>query len=319
MNPFRLLVAGVVLLLGRGRRRRGREVPPKPQPTGGPGSEALVLLLLGAVSLAALAFGVVYFTNASTPLLGLTLGLAFVFAAAASIVFAKRLLPEEEYVKPRPELGNEEAVAEVDEVVAESGRGVSRKRLLLTAAGGAGAVLGAATLLPALSLGPSAGGAFVRSAWRRGKRLVDEHDQPLVADEIALGSFRTAFPEGVNKDDLASPLVVVRIPENELRLPHERSGWAPRGIIAYSKICTHAACAVALFRYPSYRPREPGPALVCPCHYSTFDVARGGEVIFGPAGRALPQLPLEIDADGNLVAGGDFSGRVGPSWLKVRR
>jgi ubiquinol-cytochrome c reductase iron-sulfur subunit len=319
MNPFRLLVAGLALLLGRGRRKREREVLPAPKPAGGARSELAVFMLLGGVSLAAVAFGVVYFTSASTPLLGLTLGLAFVFAAAASIVFAKRLLPEEEVVKHRPELGNEQAIEEALDAVEEGGRQLSRKRLLLTAAGGAGAALGAAAILPALSLGPSAGSAFSRSPWRRGSRLVDEHDHPLVADEISVGSFRTAFPEGVDKDDLASPVVVVRIPENELDLPHERSGWAPRGIVAYSKVCTHAACAVALFRYPSYNQREPGPALVCPCHYSTFDVARGGLVTFGPAGRALPQLPLEIDPEGKLVAGGGFSGRVGPSWLKVRK
>jgi ubiquinol-cytochrome c reductase iron-sulfur subunit len=318
VNPFRLLVAGIVLLLGRGKRRRDRQVLPMPEPQGGARAEAAVFALLGAVSLAALGFAVVYFTSADTRLLGLALGLAFLFAAAAAIVFAKRLLPEEELVKPRPELGDEHATEEVLGIVEEGGRPVSRKRLLLTAAGGAGAALGAAAILPALSLGPSAGPALSRSPWRRGRRLVDEHDHPIVADEIALGSFRTAFPEGADKEDMASPVVVVRIPEKDLELPHGRSSWAPRGILAYSKICTHAACAVALFRYPTYHPREPGPALICPCHYSTFDVARGAEVVFGPAGRPLPQLPLEIDGDGTLVAGGGFSDRVGPSWLKVR-
>jgi ubiquinol-cytochrome c reductase iron-sulfur subunit len=57
---------------------------------------------------------------------------------------------------------------------------------------------------------------------------------------------------------------------------------------------------------------------VCPCHYSTFDPARGGEVIFGPAGRPLPQLPLVIDGRGELRAGGGYSGPVGPAWSGVR-
>jgi ubiquinol-cytochrome c reductase iron-sulfur subunit len=57
-----------------------------------------------------------------------------------------------------------------------------------------------------------------------------------------------------------------------------------------------------------------GPALVCPCHYSTFDVLDGGSVEFGPAGRSLPQLPLQIDAAGVLLAAGPMSGPVGPSW-----
>ena len=67
------------------------------------------------------------------------------------------------------------------------------------------------------------------------------------------------------------------------------------------------------------RPTEPRPALVCPCHYSTFDPADGGSVLFGPAGRPLPQLPLTIAADHTLRAAGDFSGPPGPSWWGVRK
>jgi ubiquinol-cytochrome c reductase iron-sulfur subunit len=88
--------------------------------------------------------------------------------------------------------------------------------------------------------------------------------------------------------------------------------------VAYSKICTHAGCAIALYRKPTFPVVEPRPALVCPCHYSTFDPARAGEVLFGPAGRPLPQLPLLIDASRDLRAAGNFSGPVGPSWWGVR-
>ena len=49
-----------------------------------------------------------------------------------------------------------------------------------------------------------------------------------------------------------------------------------------------------------------------------FDPADGGKVLFGPAGRDLPQLPLAIDRAGNLRAAGNFSGPVGPSWWGVR-
>jgi len=111
----------------------------------------------------------------------------------------------------------------------------------------------------------------------------------------------------------------LRLDPSELRLPPERKDWAPLGILAYSKICTHAGCALGLYRKPMFPPVEPSPALVCPCHYSTFDVADGGNVLFGPAGRALPQLPLMIDRRGRLRAGGNFSGPVGPSWWGVRK
>jgi ubiquinol-cytochrome c reductase iron-sulfur subunit len=117
---------------------------------------------------------------------------------------------------------------------------------------------------------------------------------------------------------MGAPLVVVRLEPAALRLPDGRRRWAPDGILAYSKICTHAGCAIALYRKPTFPPTEPRPALVCPCHYSTFDVADGGSVLFGPAGRALPQLPLAIDSAGNLRAAGNFSGPVGPSWWGVR-
>ena len=70
--------------------------------------------------------------------------------------------------------------------------------------------------------------------------------------------------------------------------------------------------------YTAFPEAEPKDALVCPCHYSTFDVATGGTVVFGPAGRDLPQLPLYVDTAGHLRAAGNFSGLVGPSWWGVR-
>ena len=113
-------------------------------------------------------------------------------------------------------------------------------------------------------------------------------------------------------------MIVVRLHEGDLRLPQQREGWAPHGVLAFSKICTHAGCAVSMFRYPLFSPKVPKPALVCPCHYSTFDPARGGKVIFGPAGRPLPQLPVAVDERGELRAAGRMSGPVGPSWWGVQ-
>jgi ubiquinol-cytochrome c reductase iron-sulfur subunit len=89
--------------------------------------------------------------------------------------------------------------------------------------------------------------------------------------------------------------------------------------MAYSKICTHAGCAVSLFRYPTFEERSSPPALVCPCHYSTFDVRHAAEVVVGPAGRPLPQLPLRIGTGRTLVAAGPLSGSVGPAWWGTER
>jgi ubiquinol-cytochrome c reductase iron-sulfur subunit len=170
-----------------------------------------------------------------------------------------------------------------------------------------------------VSLGPIWDtGPLDRSPWRRGRRVVDEHGKPIKADDILEETFYTGFPEGAAKEDIASSIVIVRVNASKLKLPPGREGWAPQGILAFSKICTHAGCAIALYRKPTFTPVEPNPALVCPCHYSTFDPYTGGSVIYGPAGRPLPQLPLEVDADGNLRAAGNYSARVGPGWWNVR-
>ena len=174
-------------------------------------------------------------------------------------------------------------------------------------------------MFPALSLGPNAVEVLSESPWRDGRRVVDEAGRAMLATDIALGSFRTGFPEHASKELLSSPVVIVRIPEHELALPDDRRSWAPGGSSRFSKICPHAGCAITLFRYPTFEDTEPSPALICPCHYSTFKVADGGSRTFGPAARPLPQLPLRLDGAGYLVAGGDFSSRIGPSWWNVRQ
>jgi ubiquinol-cytochrome c reductase iron-sulfur subunit len=188
--------------------------------------------------------------------------------------------------------------------VVEGGSRFTRKRLVLLAGGGALGALGLAALTPLLSLGPALDPEeLTKTPWFRGRRLVDEEGRPLAADAVEAGSFYTAYPEGADRELIGSPVVVVRI---------------RAGVVAYSKICTHAGCAISLYRKPTFPDVQPGPALVCPCHYSTFDPAQDGKVLFGPAGRPLPRLPLETDRAGNLRAAGNFNGPVGPSWWGVR-
>ena len=317
------LVALIALLLGRGRRRR---TMPRERlvATGSerPGAELVVIALLGLASLAALAFVPIYALDSlrhlQTQLFGLSLGLSFAFLSAACIVVAKSLVPAEQIVDEYPESEHGYEQATVEQLVDESGSRFTRRRLVKLAAGGAGAALGAALVTPAASLGPLLDvDQLRRTAWRRGVRLGDSDDKPIRATDVSTKSFLTAFPEGADKDAVGSPLVVVRLDPASLELPAGRDGWAPNGIVAYSKICTHAGCAIALYRTPLYEPTSAKAALVCPCHYSTFDPAAGGKVLFGPAGRNLPQLPLMIE-NGELRAAGDFSGPVGPSWWGVR-
>jgi ubiquinol-cytochrome c reductase iron-sulfur subunit len=321
----RWLVAGLVLLLARGKPQREREgkrtrlVDAQPSR---PRLELTVAVLLLLCGLCAIGFVVAYVVDripAQTQWMGLALGGAFAFLAAALGVASRALVPVERISAPYPEPAHPEAQEEVAQIAGESGDRISRGRLLKVAAGGAGACLGAALLAPVASLGPVADpGVLRRSPWRRGKKLVDETGRVLRAADVTAKTFLTAYPQGADQEELGSPLVVIRLERAQLDLPEERRGWAPEGILAYSKICTHAGCAISLYRAPTYEPTSDKPALVCPCHYSTFDPADGGSVTFGPAGRPLPQLPLRIARDGTLEAAGDFSGAIGPSWWGVR-
>ena len=322
-RPGRWLISVVALLAGRGRRRPRVEPAAEPIVPAGPPdprAETLVLLLFLAAALCAMGFIAVYALGRvphRTQLLGLSIGLSFAFLAAACIVIARRLVVTEENEEEYP-IEHVEEQEKVQQIVAESGSRFTRKRLVTVAAAATGGTVAAALVVPAVSLGPILDpSAFYETPWGRGRRLVDENGSPFRADEIEEKTFYTAFPQGADREDLGAPLVVVRVDPAELDLPADRSGWAPDGILAYSKICTHAGCAIALYRAPLFAPAEPKPALICPSHYSTFDPATGGSVTFGPAGRPLPQLPLAIDRSGHLRAAGNFSGAVGPAWWGV--
>jgi ubiquinol-cytochrome c reductase iron-sulfur subunit len=174
-------------------------------------------------------------------------------------------------------------------------------RVLLGSAGAVGVSLLA--LVP--SLGPRVGDTLRSTPWARGVALRTTDDEPIRPEDVAVGGVVTAWPDGSIGVERAAVLVM-RLSTSPA--PPTRSEWVVgESLVAYSKICTHAGCPVALFR-------ERDNSLYCPCHQSTFDVARGCTPTFGPAARALPQLPLGLDDDGNLVATGDFEELVGPSF-----
>ena len=314
------LVAVAVLVLGRGRARDVEPRRPRILPVHRPSrrDETLVAWLLLAAAAAAVAFVVLYAAEPNTQLLGLALALALALVAVALALASRRLVGQETHVEPVERTHPEEQEATA-QLVEEGVDGISRRRLLVVAAGTAGAALTAAAIVPAASLGPLFDTERLqRTPWRRGTRLVDERGRPLLERDVVAGSLFTAFPEGVPRRRSDAPLVVIRLEPASLELPDGREDWAPQGILAFSKICPHAGCAVSLYRTPRHPEFEPGPALVCPCHYSTFDPVRGGELVFGPAGRALPQLPLAFGSRGELIAAGPFEDAVGPSWWGVR-
>ena len=210
------------------------------------------------------AFVVVYAVDPlshRTQFLGLSLGLALASLAAALLVVGHRLVVTEELEEPYPDPDeHEDERAAVEQIVV-------RERQPLHApapaqAGGAGAGGHArrsrCSRRSSRSARSSRPAPFTETPWRRGRRLVDEDGRPLRADDIEEGTFYTAFPEGADRESSRAPLVVVRLDPAQLRLPPGREGWAPRGILAYSKICTHAGCAIALYRKPTLPARRAG-------------------------------------------------------------
>jgi ubiquinol-cytochrome c reductase iron-sulfur subunit len=322
-----------VLVAGRTATRTmmGKERPQPPSPgreeidpterevPANRGAETAVAVLLVLAGLAGVTFTALYvIAGHSTQLLGLALGSAFVLIAAAFIVAGKLVVPQETKVEERGLLLDEHETENVVQTIEAGGEGISRRALLTGAGGAAGAGLVVALVTPLASAGPKLTGIH-STPWHAGVRLVDDQGKPYSADEIEIGSFYTALPEHADPEPLGSGLLVVRLPADYIHLPPARREWAPEGILAYSKICPHAGCAISLYRYPTYAPTSLQPAFTCPCHYSTFLPGEGGRLIFGPAGRSLPQLPLTIDGNRHLRAAGPFHEDVGPSWWNVHR
>ncbi|MBT1035012.1 Rieske 2Fe-2S domain-containing protein [Canibacter sp. lx-45] len=155
--------------------------------------------------------------------------------------------------------------------------------------------------------------------WDKGVRLArDPSGVPIKASEVTIGSVFHVIPENLHEaehmlDEKAKAVVLlVRLNQAELKEPAERKSWSYDGIVAYSKVCTHVGCPVALYEQHTHH-------LLCPCHQSQFDVSDQAKVVFGPAKRPLPQLPITVDDEGYLIAQSDFLEPVGPSyWERLK-
>ncbi len=235
---------------------------------------------------------------------GVLLALALGGVGVAVVVWAIGLLEAPVEEEPRHPFGSRVAVEATHRTMKVDD--VSRRTFLMRLLGGAGALLAAALVLPVFSLGPQPGRALFQTGWRKGARVIGADGQPIRPDDLGLDTVQTVFPEGaLGRAD--SQTLLIRLRAEDLQLAAGRQAWAPNGVVGYSKICTHAGCPVGLYRAQDH-------SLLCPCHQSTFDVLRGAVPTFGPAARPLPQLPLDLDADGYLVARGDFPEPVGPSF-----
>ncbi len=278
----------------------------------------LAALSFGIAILCALGLVVLYVVGGNTQAEGILLALSlggvgvglgiWVRVIVGADVIVEDRAPMPSRAEDRAELGRE-----FDQTV-DQVEGGGRRQFLLRLLAGAGASLGLALTVPFLSLGPIFDPASRRelfeTSWSRGRRLVTLEGEEIRADTLAVDEIATVFPVGTDLP-ADSQAVLIRTRPGQLVLDTlALPDGTVNGLVCYSKICTHAGCPVGLYRAQDAE-------LICPCHQSQFKVTRGAEVLSGPAGRPLPQLPIGIDDEGFLVALGDFSAPVGPSFWNV--
>lgn len=261
-------------------------------------------------------------TNAHQLFLGLGLASSLFFIGAGAVHWAKTLMPDEEVTAQRHEMrsSDEDRASLIASVKENAGAaGLGRRSLIKRTLGLSLGLVGLSPLLLLRDLGPLPGDSLTKTTWAEGVHLVtDPGNRRLRPEDLEVGAVAHVLPEIEDPEhrslnDIAKDaLLLIRIRPEEFRLDAERLSWTYEGIIAFSKICSHMGCAVALYEQQTKH-------LLCPCHQSTFDVPTGAKVIFGPAARPLPQLAIKVDEQGYLVAAAPFNEAVGPSFWERRK
>jgi ubiquinol-cytochrome c reductase iron-sulfur subunit len=291
---------------------RGVETPRgTPEPTGRipaprwPSALALLGTVVGGVG-----FAWAYVVDAANWWLGGFLALGLLGLGVALAYWGRDLAGDEEASEPYP-IPDEDVEAHVALAaeVQQSAEVVTRKGFLTALLVGAAAVFGLSQVFLVASLGPRVRKSFYQGLWGPGTRLVTYDGRPVTRDALRSGGFLVAFPEG-HTDSGYSQVVLLRPPADRFKIQPGRETWSPEGFVAYSRLCTHAGCAVAQYE-------DQAQVLLCPCHQSTFDVLDGARPVAGPAGRPLPQLPLAITPSGEVVSQRDFTELVGPGYWTV--
>lgn len=291
-------------------------------------AERQVAVLFGISVLGTILFFVAYFgvrldqsvgtLRLQNMLLGLGTAFAMLGIGTGIVHWAKTLMPDHEVAEERHAIRSEEdrqAAVKIVETIADES-GIKRRPLIRNTLIGAMALapLPAIVMFRDLDLNPDVN-KLRYTMWDEGTRLVrDPTGTPIKASDVMLGSTYHVIPEGLNElkegklnEKAKAVVLLMRLDPASLNPSSGREDWGYNGIVAYSKICTHVGCPVALYEQQTHH-------LLCPCHQSTFDLTQECKVIFGPAVRPLPQLPIKVDAEGYLIAQSDFQEPVGPSY-----
>lgn len=251
--------------------------------------------------------------------LGASIALALLAIGIGAVHWSKSLMDGHDMVEQRHGTrGTDETRAKAVEVfhLGNKESGFTRRKLIRNSLIGALVVSPLPAVVLFRDLAPAADPVPLLKVtmWDKGVRLTkDPSGIPIKASEVTLGSAFHVIPEGLNEshhkleEKAKAAVLLMRLNPEDLEVSPGRENWSYDGIVAYSKICTHVGCPVALYEQQTHH-------LLCPCHQSQFDITKEAAVIFGPAKRPLPQLPITVDDEGYLVARSDFTEPVGPSF-----
>lgn len=293
----------------------------------------------------------------ATPLYGLFFGLSILAIGIGAVLFQKKFIPEEISIQDRhdgrsTELHRRTVAANLTDAL--EGSNLKRRKLIGLSLGVGLGAFGLGTLVafmggliknPWKPVVPTANGkeaVLWTSGWTprfHGETIYlaratgNTIGAPLVKmrpEDIDAGGMETVFPwresdgDGTDVESahhlteismgVRNPVMLIRIKPADMHKVVKRQGQESFNfgeLFAFTKVCSHLGCPSSLYEQQTYR-------ILCPCHQSQFDALHFAKPIFGPAARALAQLPITIDKDGYLVANGDFIEPVGPAFWERR-
>ena len=289
----------------------------------------------------------------ATPLYGVTFGLSILAIGVGAVLYQKKFIPEEISIQDRhdgrsTELDRKTVVANLADAL--DGSTIRRRKMIGVSLGIGLGAFGVGTLVafiggliknPWKPVVPTADGkkaVLWTSGWTprfTGETIYlaratgNPGESPYVKmrpEDIDAGGMETVFPWRESDGDgttvesheklteialgVRNPVMLIRIKPVDMSRVVKRQGQESFNfgdLFAFTKVCSHLGCPSSLYEQQTYR-------ILCPCHQSQFDALHFARPIFGPAARALAQLPITIDKDGYLVANGDFIEPVGPAF-----
>jgi len=298
-----------------------------------------------------------FWYDLATPLYGLTFGLSILAIGIGAVLFQRKFIPEEISIQDRhdgrsPEIDRKTIAANLTDAL--EGSTLKRRKLIGLSLGIGLGAFGLGTLVafmggliknPWKPVVPTAEGdkaVLWTSGWTprfKGETVYLARatgrpgESPFVKmrpEDIDAGGMETVFPWRASDGDgttvesherlseiamgVRNPVMLIRIRPVDMAKVVKRKGQESFNfgeLFAFTKVCSHLGCPSSLYEQQSYR-------ILCPCHQSQFDALHFAKPIFGPAARALAQLPITIDQDGYLVANGDFIEPVGPAFWERR-